>query len=269
MHTEACSPAMRRYHILLLLLAGFTAASAAAPAEFPALTGRVVDEAGLLSPAARAQLEGELAAHEQATTNQVVVVTLKSLQGYAIDDYGYQLGRHWGIGQAKLNNGVLLIVAPAEKKVRIEVGYGMEGKLTDAASHQIIQDRIKPQFRQARMEQGILDGTHAILAVLAGEAAPDAPAPATPADSGWWVVAVVLAPFLLLPLLFYALVRWANRQAVPGVGRSASRRRGAGDFVSGSSWDSGSSWSGGGSSGGDSFSGGGGSFGGGGASGDW
>src|SRR3546814_20682237 len=78
-----------------------------------------------------------LASHEQATSNQLVVVTLPSLQGTAIDDFGYQLGRHWGIGQQGRDNGALLIVAPNERTVRIEVGYGLEGELPDATSHAI------------------------------------------------------------------------------------------------------------------------------------
>ena len=96
---------------------------------FPPLTGRVVDDAGILSPATRADLSAMLQRHEQATGEQVVVVTLPSLQGYSIEDFGYQLGRAWGIGQKDKNTGALLIVAPNEHKVRIEVGYGLEGHL--------------------------------------------------------------------------------------------------------------------------------------------
>ena len=98
---------------------------------FPALTGRVVDDAGILDPATKAALERKLADFESKTTGQLVVVTLKSLQGTSIEDYGYQLGRHWQIGQKDKNTGALLIVAPNERKVRIEVGYGFEGTLTD------------------------------------------------------------------------------------------------------------------------------------------
>jgi uncharacterized protein len=101
-----------------------------------------------------------------------VVVTLPSLQGYAIDDYGYQLGRHWGIGQAERDNGVLLIVAPSEREVRIEVGYGLEGVLTDAGSHAIIQDVMLPQFRDGHYEAGILQGVNAILGTLQGSYEP-------------------------------------------------------------------------------------------------
>ena len=106
---------------------------------FPQLTGRVVDEAGILEPTAKAEVERKLAEFETKTTGQLVVVTLKSLQGTSIEDYGYQLGRHWGIGQKEKNSGALLIVVPSERKVRIEVGYGLEGQLTDAVSRLIIR----------------------------------------------------------------------------------------------------------------------------------
>ena len=108
----------RLWLCLLLLCSGL----AQAEIKFPPLSGRVVDEAGLLSQATRAQLTQELQAHEQATSNQLVVVTLKNLQGYVIEDFGYQLGRAWGIGQKGKDNGALLIVAQQERKVRIEVG---------------------------------------------------------------------------------------------------------------------------------------------------
>jgi len=139
----------------------------AAP-EYPKLDERVVDTAGLLSTSTREVLISELAAHERATSNQVVVVTLTSLQGYSIDDFGNQLGRHWGIGQEERDNGVLLIVAPNERKVRIEVGYGLEGVLTDALSHNIIQTVILPQFKKGDMPQGIINGTRAIMQALDG-----------------------------------------------------------------------------------------------------
>src|SRR3954470_870652 len=113
----------------------------AAP-KFPALTGRVVDDAHILSDTTKADLDQKLAGLEQKTSRQLVVVTIPSLQGYEISDYGYQLGRAWGIGQAKLNNGLLLIVAPTEHKVRIEVGYGLEPIMTDAFSSVIIQSQL-------------------------------------------------------------------------------------------------------------------------------
>ncbi len=140
---------------------------------FPKLTGRVVDEAGILSQATKEQLASTLSAFENNTSNQVVVVILKSLQGYDIADFGYQLGRAWGIGQKKKDNGVLLIIAPKERKVRIEVGYGLEGKLTDATSSIIIQDKILPYFKKADFNKGILEGTAAILDTIKGTYKPE------------------------------------------------------------------------------------------------
>src|SRR5262245_46164125 len=141
--------ALRRLAALIIVfVAGLSVAiDSTAEPSFPALTGRVVDEAGVLDAAARSRIEGKLEQLESKTSTQLVVVTLKSLQGYDIADYGYQLGRHWGIGQEKLNNGALLIVAPTERKVRIEVGYGLEGTLTDAISRLIIENAILPRFR--------------------------------------------------------------------------------------------------------------------------
>ena len=118
---------------------------------FPQLTGRVVDEAGVLDLAAKAELERKLAEFETKTTGQLVVVTLKSLQGTSIEDYGYQLGRHWGIGQKEKNSGALLIVVPSERKVRIEVGYGLEGQLTDAVSQADHSERHRAAFQDRRL----------------------------------------------------------------------------------------------------------------------
>ncbi len=131
------------------------AAAFAQSLTFPALTGRVVDEAGILDAATRDKLEKLSADLEAKSTDQLVVVTLKSLQGTSIEDYGYQLGRHWQIGQKDKNNGVLLIVAPNERKVRIEVGYGLEGTLTDALGSFIIQQAILPRFRAGDFAGGI------------------------------------------------------------------------------------------------------------------
>jgi len=154
---------------LILCLSGllFSGTSIAAP-QFPALSGRVVDQANIIPEAQRATLTTTLKAHEEKTSHQLVVVTLKTLEGYAIDDYGYQLGRHWGIGDKEKNNGSLLIVAPNEKKVRIEVGYGLEGSLTDALTNNIIQQIILPKFRQGDFIGGIEAGTVAIIEVNEG-----------------------------------------------------------------------------------------------------
>jgi uncharacterized protein len=146
-------------------------AAPAAAQTFPALSGRVVDEAGILDASRRAGLDAKLADLEARTTDQLVVVTLKSLQGYSIEDYGVRLGRQWKIGQKDKNNGVLLIVAPTDRKVRIEVGYGLEGELTDAVTSFIIQQSILPRFRANDYPGGIERGVDDIIKVVTGDAA--------------------------------------------------------------------------------------------------
>lgn len=158
-----------RLSFVLFLLCG--ALAFAAP-QFPVLTGRVVDDAHILSETTVQSLDQMLADYERGTSNQVVVVTIPSLGGDAIEDYGYQLGRFWQIGQKEKNNGTLLIIAPNERKVRIEVGYGLEPVLTDAASSEIVNGIILAAFRSGNMEQGIIDGTQAILSVLGGKGIP-------------------------------------------------------------------------------------------------
>ena len=143
----------------------FIAPAMAAP-SFPALTGRVVDGANILSDTTKADLNDKLAALEQKTSRQLVVVTVPSLQGYEISDFGYQLGRAWGIGQAKLNNGVLFIIAPTEHKTRIEVGYGLEPILTDALSEIIIQNAVLPNFRKGDYNGGAEQGVTALIQQL-------------------------------------------------------------------------------------------------------
>ncbi len=152
---------------------------------FPTLSGRIVDNADLLDTDTRQALTDRLAAHESKTTNQIVVVTVPTLQKREIEEYGVALGRAWGVGQKGKDNGVLLIVAPRERKVRIEVGYGLEDVLTDAATSEIIQQTILSRFKQHNMQAGIIDGVEAILADLGDpsvqEVAPE-PQPMTSED---------------------------------------------------------------------------------------
>lgn len=137
--------------------------------NFPALTGRVVDQARVLSQSTKDELETLLATHENNTTNQVVVVTLESLDGVAIEEYSLELARHWGIGQKGKDNGVVLVVAPNDKQVRIEVGYGLEGTLTDALSSNIINYYIIPEFKKGDIQNGINIGIQKIIALLGGD----------------------------------------------------------------------------------------------------
>jgi uncharacterized protein len=138
----------------------------AAP-TFPALSGRVVDEAQILSPATEQRLDGELARLEADTGRQMVVATVSDLQGYEIEEYGYQLGRAWAIGRKGEDDGVILLVAPKERRVRIEVGYGLEPVLTDALSSVILQTAVLPRFREGQMEAGVVAGAEAVIQQLA------------------------------------------------------------------------------------------------------
>ncbi|HYK66106.1 MAG TPA: TPM domain-containing protein [Patescibacteria group bacterium] len=237
-------------------MASATFAAAATP-TFPALTGRVVDDARVLSASTRGSLTEMLAEHERTTGQQIVVVTLASLQGLTIEDFGYQLGRAWGIGQEGKDNGVLLIVAPKEHKVRIEVGYGLEGTLTDAISRTIIERAILPNFRRGDFDAGVVDGTTSILKVLSGE--PVANVTRASGNTASLVAAAVITTFAIVWLL---LVFFRFR-SLTRVGRRG--RYGIYWGPSPGGWSSG----GFGGGGGGGFSGGGGSFGGGGASGSW
>ena len=161
---------------LALLLAGLAAAQVAVPT----LTGRVVDRAGILSPHVEAALTARLAAHEDSTSNQVAVLTVPSLEGEVLEPFATRVFRAWGLGQADRDNGVLLLVARDDRQVRIEVGYGLEGDLTDAAAGSIIRGEIVPRFRDGDYDGGVLGGVEAILARL-GDADPAwQPADTTP-----------------------------------------------------------------------------------------
>lgn len=245
---------------LLGLFLAFGAASAAE--QFPELTGQVVDDAHVLSQPVKDKLTALLAEHEQQTGNQVVVVTLKQLDE-PIETYGYQLGRKWGIGQKGKDNGALLIVTMKPHQVRIEVGYGLEGELTDAQSALIIHNTLIPAFRKGDYDTGILNGTVQILRTLGGKPS----AKGVPqvqqrrAESGGGIPIIPIIILLIIggrffwPLLFMG-----------GMGGG----RGGGGFGGGFGGGGfGGGFGDGGGFGGGGFSGGGGSFGGGGASGSW
>jgi uncharacterized protein len=233
--------------------------------KFPALTGRVVDDAGILSSDTKAGLTEKLAALEQKTSRQLVVVTLPSLQGYDISDYGYQLGRAWGIGQAKLNNGILFLVAPNEHKTRIEVGYGLEPIITDAFSSVVIQTQVLPKFRSGDFNGGVVAGANALIEQLSLETS-EAEKRAAAAqqqlqrhdDGGGGLVG-----FLVILFIFIAISRiFGGWGLLPFLFMGGGR---GGGYGGGGGWSGG----GGGWSGGGGFGGGGGSFGGGGSSGSW
>jgi uncharacterized protein len=286
--------------LLILWLSGLAALAlaGAAPAQtFPKFTGFVVDAANVIPDAQEAAITAQLDALQQKTGRQLVVATIPSLEGREIADYGYQLGRAWGVGLKDLNNGAILIVAPNDRKVRVEVGPGLEGVLTDAFSSLVIQRQILPAFKAGDLPKGIADGTTALVDQLS---LPDAEAKAK-------VDAAVKAQGreggsrkgggFPLPLVFWGLVAGfvilsLFRGGGGGGGGGGKGRRfrssdassvwvwgpiaanvigeisrgggGHGGFGGGSSGGGGGGWMGGGFGGG-----GGGSFGGGGASGSW
>ncbi|HEU0159024.1 MAG TPA: TPM domain-containing protein [Hyphomicrobiaceae bacterium] len=259
-----------RLALALVLLASSLGLAAAAP-KFPALSGRIVDEANLLSAEDRRALEAELQALEEKSSDQLVIYTARSLQGYEIEDFGYQLGRAWQIGQKGQDNGIVLIVAPNERKVRIEVGRGLEPQLTDVMSKLIVENAILPAFRRGDFAAGIKAGVRDIRDVVLGDAeAVKARARAGAKREGG---GSGLSPALLFLIFFIVMAlvlvqadarQTAHPQRVGGRNRRAS----PGPIIIPGSWGGGSgSW--GGSGGGGGFSGGGGSFGGGGASGSW
>jgi len=263
----------------LFLLFALIAAPAAAQ-TFPELSGRVVDEAGIIPDAEEAQLTQKLEALQNASSRQLVVATIKDLQGYPIEDYGYQLGRHWGIGQKGANNGVILLVAPSDRRVRIEVGYGLEPIITDALSATIINQQILPAFKENDYPRGISAGADALIRQL-GAPPEEAEQRALEAQQQQQAQQAEEGGDggSIFPLIFWGLILFFVIIPMLRGGRRGRRhRRGRGVFIwgpgLGGGWGGGGSgWGGGGGGGwgggGGGFSGGGGSFGGGGASGGW
>jgi uncharacterized protein len=269
--------------LAVLWVALLALATPAAAQTFPPLTGRVVDQAHLLSPAQVADLTSKSEALETQSRRQFVVATVNSLEGYPIEDYAYRLGRAWKIGSAKNNDGVLLLVAPNERKVWIATGYGAGGFMTDAMAGVITRENIIPHFKQDPPDYGggIEAGADAIIKQMS-----------LPPDEAQRNVAAAAQSQQRrqhsggnpLPVIFWAMVigfvvlshfrrGYGRRYRTRGGGISPwvvlwglnELSRGS----RGGSWGGGSSWGGGGFGGGGGFSGGGGSFGGGGAGGSW
>jgi uncharacterized protein len=267
---------MIRFWLSFLLLAAVAAPAAAQ--DFPKLSGRVVDAANLIPDDQEAALAQKLEALDKASSRQLVVATVPDLQGYPIEDYGYQLGRAWGIGQKGANNGTLLIVAPNEHKVRIEVGYGLEPIMPDSLANRIIEEKITPAFKAGDFPGGINAGVDAIVEqfqappeqaeqkVLESRQAQQAKQSRRGNDGGsffpliFWMIVLV---FIVLPMLR----RRGRGRRYRGSALPVILWGGLGGGSHSSGWGGGGGGWGGGGGGG--FSGGGGSFGGGGASGSW
>ena len=246
------------------LMAALFAIAPAFAINFPALTGRVVDQANIIQPDTRVAIEQKLADLETKSGIQLVVATVNSLEGQDVEPYANELFRKWALGEKK-NNGVLLLVAPNERRVRIEVGYGLEGTLTDALSKVIISNAMTPRFKAGNFSEGISRGVDDIITVLTTDASEWQKRPSLrldyqqPVDPASWILFAALFVFFIL-LIVSPTFRWLFFNVVLNVLASSGSSRGG---------SSGGSYSGGGYSGGGGFSGGGGSSGGGGASGSW
>src|SRR5580765_7638837 len=231
--------------------------------NLPALTGRIVDQANIIQPATRDALESKLAELESKSGIQLVVATVNSLEGQDIEPYANELFRNWKLGEKEKNNGVLLLVAPNDRRVRIEVGYGLEKTLTDALSKVIITNAIAPRFKAGDFGGGISRGVDDIITVLTTDASEWQKRPALRLDNqrtadpaSWLLLAGLIA--LITMLIVSRTFRWLFFNTLLNILVSSGGSRGGGGFSSG-----------GGYSGGGGFSGGGGSSGGGGASGSW
>ncbi|MBI5529029.1 MAG: TPM domain-containing protein [Deltaproteobacteria bacterium] len=310
----ACAPNFRaerchgssRLFLTCLLVAALAAAGAEtglAARAVPALTGRVVDSAKLLSAETAVMIEKDLAALEASDSTQIAVLTIRSLEGDSLEDFSIRVVEAWKLGQAQKDNGVLLLVARDERKVRIEVGRGLEGKLTDLVSGRIIRHEIVPRFKHGDFDGGIADGVDALVRAVRGEYKANVGESDRKGVRGFRVgpIIIIIAVFLLLARMHFLLGGLGGGIAMPigatllfgglpfvgllGVGAAGFllglivaafmrlfrdlRGRGGGYYGGGSDYSgSGGFFSGGGGSGG-GFSGGGGGFGGGGASGGW
>ena len=249
--------------LIVLLLAALWAGAALAAANFPPLTGRVVDQAKILSPVTIADLERKLADLEQKSSIQLVVATVPSLGGEEIEPYANELFRAWKLGEAKKNNGALLLIAPNERRVRIEVGYGLEGTLTDAVSSIIISNAIAPRFRAGDFNGGVTRGVDDIITALTTDAAEWKPKPTDMRAEHEASLLDTLAPFLIFLFIMFVISRIGRRSGGGNVIFIPMGMGGGGGFGGGGF---GGGFGGGGGGG---FSGGGGSSGGGGASGGW
>jgi uncharacterized protein len=228
----------------------------AAALDIPQLRGRVNDYASLLDSSQEKQLEDRLAAFEAKTGHQFALLTVPSLQGTPIEEFGIKVGEAWRLGNKERDDGLVLIVASQDRKMRIEVGYGLEGEIPDAVASRVIREVLQPAFRRGDYASGIRDGFSVLIAAAGGEGQvlPQR-APAQRDDDMPLGIKIFLAVLAIFASMLFGSggVRWRVR----------------GPFYRSGSFGSSGGWGGGGGGGGGGFSGGGGGFGGGGASGDW
>ena len=245
--------------VIIFALAFISHATPLLALGVPALKARVNDNAGMLSSYTEKQLEGILRDLEQTDSTQIVVLTIPSLEGEVLEEFSIKVADQWKIGQKGFDNGAMLLIAEADREMRIEVGYGLEGSLTDLMAGRIIDNVIVPQFRAGNFDQGVLDGVQAMIGVVRGEyKAPEK----IPSRKGPKFKADSLFFFIWLGFVIFVIIMRIRRRA--------SRRKGARGSSRGIGWIGGfggGGFSSGGFGGG--FGGGGGGFGGGGASGGW
>ncbi len=255
----------RVIHILVILvLLCILSTPSLLALDVPPLKGRVNDYAGMMSSYTQQQLESVLRDLEQTDSTQLVVLTIPSLEGEVLEEFSLKVAEQWKIGQKGFDNGAVLLIAKKERDIRIEVGYGLEGSLTDLMAGRIIRDVIVPRFRAGNFDQGVLDGVQAMIGVVRGEyKAPEK----IPTRRGPGIEIIILINVLGFAHLFIFVMLFLFRSSK--LRHSRRSNSGAGWFAgsSGGGFSSGSFSGGGFSSGG--FSGGGGGFGGGGASGGW
>lgn len=280
---------LRALLLVAAAVGGFAAPAAAL--DVPPLTGQIVDAAHLLPADLAAALSADLAAHAARTGNQVALLTLPSLEGEPLEEFSHRVATAWKLGQKGTDNGVLVLVVPGDRKVRIEVGYGLEGTLTDAKSSRIIREEMAPRFRAGDFAGGIAAGVKAVLGTIDGTYSPPDRKPVQGGKTSAWsifylavVVGILTAAFIgrhwkggsiggvmafVLGLSSGWLLAIAAAVIVLIVTLMLASLSGGGGRSS-SPWLGGGfgGFSGGGGFGG-GFSGGGGDFGGGGASGSW
>jgi uncharacterized protein len=291
-------PARTAFALFTWALFLVCAAGPSAALKVPPLRGRVNDYAGMISPSARADIEARLEALERSDSTQAAVLTVESLEGRPIEEFSMKVAERWKIGQKRLDNGVIIVVARQDRRLRIEVGYGLEGRLTDLVAGRIIDNEMKPAFRSGDYDGGFRKGVDAVIRAVRGEYAASREVSNFYSHglSGGWIALIIVLSLVTIGIIIYLIALWKVPagiisgpflytlsllpwlrlsfdnpfiyvffvQSIPftmiPAGFAHDRATGGGGFFSG--WSSVSSQGGG-------FSGGGGGFGGGGASGSW
>lgn len=233
---------------------------------YPQIQTRVNDYANILSPSVKASLEAKLEQYDNETSNEIVVAIVSSMEGIDIDTYRFELFNEWRLGKEKNDNGILLVISIEEKKVGIEVGYGLEGALTDSIAGSIIRDEITPSFKEGNYDQGVTKGVDAIIAATKGEYVSAA---SSSSGGDGWIALGVFGGIIGLFIVIGVLASKASKGKKTSRYWDSKNKKWVDRDKNNSWWSSGSSSGGGFSSGGGGFSGGGGSSGGGGASGGW